>query len=74
MKLHLRVIPIGRPANEGLEIIGSHMITPETETSSHYFYTSARNFDVDDADNLGVFRVVLVPRIVQRFACTLSGD
>ncbi len=50
IKLHTHMTPKGRSIDHSLQIIGSHMITPETDTSSHYFYTSARNFHVDDAE------------------------
>lgn len=37
----------GRP-EEGLSIPTTHLLTPETETSSHYFWAMSRNFRTDD--------------------------
>jgi len=34
----------------GITIWSTHLITPETETSSHYLFCYARNFKLDDAD------------------------
>ena len=36
--------------SQGVEIRSLHGITPETETSSHYFWAYARNFRLDDED------------------------
>lgn len=33
-----------------LEIQGYHLVTPETETSTHYFFVSTRNFLVENRD------------------------
>lgn len=42
------VTPVGRPRLEGAENIGTHILTPETEFSTHYFYGNSRNFKLDD--------------------------
>jgi phenylpropionate dioxygenase-like ring-hydroxylating dioxygenase large terminal subunit len=34
--------------SQGISIWSSHLITPETETSSHYMFCYARDFSVDD--------------------------
>ena len=39
---------VGRPRSEGIENIGTHILTPETEFSTHYFYGNTRNFTLDD--------------------------
>jgi phenylpropionate dioxygenase-like ring-hydroxylating dioxygenase large terminal subunit len=39
---------VGRPRSEGLENIGTHLLTPETEFSTHYFYGNSRSFKRDD--------------------------
>jgi phenylpropionate dioxygenase-like ring-hydroxylating dioxygenase large terminal subunit len=36
--------------SQGISIWSSHLITPETEDSSHYMFCFARNFRVGDAD------------------------
>jgi phenylpropionate dioxygenase-like ring-hydroxylating dioxygenase large terminal subunit len=39
----------GQPRDAGLEARNSHFITPETETSTHYFWSNCRTFAKDDA-------------------------
>lgn len=34
----------GKTVDEGLRTPNAHLITPQTETTSHYFYSSGRNF------------------------------
>ena len=36
--------------SQGISIWSSHLITPETETSSHYMFGFARDFSLDDAE------------------------
>lgn len=43
------LVPVSRPAHEGIERIGTHFLTPETETSTHYLFAHTRNFRLDDA-------------------------
>jgi vanillate O-demethylase monooxygenase subunit len=38
MVLRTGTTPPGRPREEGLEIIGLHIVTPETDSSTHYFF------------------------------------
>lgn len=38
----------GRTREEGLETKNAHLLTPETETTTHYFWAIARNFALDD--------------------------
>jgi vanillate monooxygenase len=40
----------GTGAPEGISIWSNHLITPETETSSHYMFCYARDFALDDPD------------------------
>jgi phenylpropionate dioxygenase-like ring-hydroxylating dioxygenase large terminal subunit len=40
--------PVGRPSEEGIHRIGSHFMTPETGTTTHYFFSHTRNFQLDD--------------------------
>jgi phenylpropionate dioxygenase-like ring-hydroxylating dioxygenase large terminal subunit len=42
--------PAGRPIEEGLQRTGTHLMTPETDTTSHYFFCHTRNFKLDDAE------------------------
>lgn len=38
----------GGSREEGLETKNAHFLTPETETTTHYFWGIARNFDLDN--------------------------
>jgi len=42
----------------GITIYNSHAITPETERSSHHFWTSSRNFRLDDEHVTAVMREI----------------
>ncbi len=42
------VTATGGPRAEGVSTFSVHMITPETETSSHYFWSIARDCKLDD--------------------------
>lgn len=46
--LDVGMTPVGSPASEGLSIPTAHLLTPETETSTHYFWGMARDFRKDD--------------------------
>ncbi|QOZ31661.1 aromatic ring-hydroxylating dioxygenase subunit alpha [Bradyrhizobium sp. CCBAU 53421] len=39
---------VGRPPEEGLSIPTSHLLTPETETTTHYFWAMSRDFRQDE--------------------------
>jgi len=43
------VTPVGHPRDEGVRRCGVHLITPETTTSTHYFYSAVRNYLLGDA-------------------------
>lgn len=38
----------GAPRSEGIETKNAHILTPESETTTHYFWSIARNFDTDN--------------------------
>lgn len=38
----------GRPRDEGVDMLTAHILTPETETRTHYFHASARPFAIED--------------------------
>jgi phenylpropionate dioxygenase-like ring-hydroxylating dioxygenase large terminal subunit len=40
----LNARPAGQPPEAGAEVCNMHAITPETESSSHYFYRSVKNY------------------------------
>lgn len=36
--------------NDGIMLFDFHIMTPETETSTHYYFASTRNYKMDDAE------------------------
>jgi phenylpropionate dioxygenase-like ring-hydroxylating dioxygenase large terminal subunit len=42
------VTPSGRSRDEGVRRSGLHLLTPETATTTHYFYAAVRNYLLDD--------------------------
>ena len=50
MSLDVGVTYTGQPESEGLRGLGTHVITPEDERSTHYFYALARNHDRDNTE------------------------
>jgi vanillate O-demethylase monooxygenase subunit len=48
MYLQVGATPAGRPRDEGIVVHQAHILTPETGTSSHYFWATTRSFDVVD--------------------------
>lgn len=49
MHLTVGVTPAGSPQRIGREAPGVHLMTPETENTTHYFWANARDFRRDDA-------------------------
>jgi vanillate O-demethylase monooxygenase subunit len=43
------VVAAGRPREEAVEKIGTHLVTPETETTCQYFFAHSRTFAQGDA-------------------------
>jgi len=50
MFLDSGVTPTGRPRSEGITMYGTHLLTPETETTTHYFFVNSRDFKVADTE------------------------
>jgi vanillate O-demethylase monooxygenase subunit len=44
------IAPVGTPKEQNVNTKSAHLLTPETETSHHYFFSNSRNFRLDDAD------------------------
>lgn len=42
--------PAGRPREEGCSLPSAHLLTPETETSTHYFWVVARDSHVENPE------------------------
>ncbi len=52
----IAVAPEGTPKDQSINSRGTHILTPETETSCHYFFGSSRNFGIDDPEMDDVLR------------------
>jgi vanillate O-demethylase monooxygenase subunit len=51
MKLDIGATLPGRPREDGFHVGGqAHIVTPETQTTSHYFTASARHHHIDDTE------------------------
>jgi vanillate O-demethylase monooxygenase subunit len=48
-------VPAGTPREKGGNVFNVHILTPETASTSHYFFASTRDYAVDDAE------LILVP-------------
>ncbi len=48
--LDLGVMGPGEPRESGIRTPGAHILTPETERTTHYFWASSRDFKLDDAE------------------------
>jgi phenylpropionate dioxygenase-like ring-hydroxylating dioxygenase large terminal subunit len=58
-------VPGGR-REDGLHFPSAHLLTPETGTTTHYFWMNGRNFSMDDA--------ALSARLQQQFARTFREE
>ena len=50
MQLGTGVTPSGRPMSEGVTTSNLHIMTPESESTTHYFFANTRSFVQDDAE------------------------
>jgi vanillate O-demethylase monooxygenase subunit len=50
MLLKIHFVSLDPAVKKEIRIWGAELITPETETRCHYFWSAARNFRVDDAE------------------------
>ena len=50
MLLSAGVTPAGQPRSQGLHTLGAHILTPETATSTHYFFCHSRDYAVGDTE------------------------
>ena len=55
--LHAGVTRTGQPRSAGIEALGVHLVTPETEYSSHYLYCHCRDYKVGDPETDALIRV-----------------
>lgn len=49
MILRVGATPLGRAPEQGIDTWNAHIMTPETLTTSHYFYCNSRNYKTGDA-------------------------
>ena len=42
--------PVGQDRDAGINTWNAHIMTPETETRTHYFYCNSREYKMDDAE------------------------
>jgi vanillate O-demethylase monooxygenase subunit len=54
--LHAGVTRTGEPRSAGIEALGVHLVTPETDTSSHYLYCHCRDYKIDDPETNELIR------------------
>ncbi|HTH99277.1 MAG TPA: aromatic ring-hydroxylating dioxygenase subunit alpha [Stellaceae bacterium] len=50
IRLDAGCTPTGRPRAAGVQTYGTHLLTPETGASTHYFFAHARGFKLDDPE------------------------
>lgn len=50
MTIRNGAVPAGTPVDEGKSFLVAHIMTPETEASTHYFFAATRDFARDDAE------------------------
>jgi phenylpropionate dioxygenase-like ring-hydroxylating dioxygenase large terminal subunit len=50
MRLDVGLVLAGLPREKGINLLATHIVTPETESATHYFFTSSRNFRMTDED------------------------
>jgi phenylpropionate dioxygenase-like ring-hydroxylating dioxygenase large terminal subunit len=48
MRLSVGAAFPNQPRANGVNIFAAHMVTPETSTSTHYFFSASRQFNIDD--------------------------
>lgn len=58
MLLDVGMTGVDRPESEGISIPTAHLLTPETETTTHYFWAMARDFRLADEALSGELREI----------------
>jgi len=43
------ITPVGQPRERGITTLNCHLLTPETEQTTHYFWAICRDFQMDNA-------------------------
>ncbi|MDB5406892.1 MAG: aromatic ring-hydroxylating dioxygenase subunit alpha [Rhodospirillales bacterium] len=50
MVLEVGMTPVGQPRDAGKRTLSAHLLTPETETSTHYHFANSRDFRTKDPE------------------------
>lgn len=50
MTIRNGAVPAGTPRSEGKNFLVAHIMTPETDTTTHYFFAATRDFARDDEE------------------------
>lgn len=69
----IAVAPTGTPKEASVNSRGTHILTPETATSCHYFFGSSRNFGIDDPAMDQVLRDWQAQALVQEDKVIVEG-
>lgn len=59
MALRVGATPAGQPREAGIDSVSLHIMTPATDTTTHYFFANARNFKIDDPEMTVLFRELI---------------
>jgi phenylpropionate dioxygenase-like ring-hydroxylating dioxygenase large terminal subunit len=59
MRLDIGVTPAGRPRSEGVHHLEPHLLTPETDATTHYFWGDSRPYLLNDSNTSEVLLRVL---------------
>jgi len=58
MALQVGSTPKGRPREEGIAVDQAHTLTPATADTTHYFWASARRYELDSKELDGMLRTL----------------
>jgi phenylpropionate dioxygenase-like ring-hydroxylating dioxygenase large terminal subunit len=58
MALQVGSTPKGRPREEGIAVDQAHILTPATADTTHYFWASARRYELDSKELDGMLRTL----------------
>jgi len=59
MLLEIGATAPGAPRNDGVIVQQAHILTPETEASTHYFWATTRSTDTASAEADGALRALM---------------
>jgi vanillate O-demethylase monooxygenase subunit len=63
--LDVGVTPTGCPRSEGISLMDINNLTPETDTSTHYFWGSSRNYKIDQVNITRMWEQALIMAFAQ---------